>query len=503
MIKTGMMLALSALVMPIAAPVAGRSPAPIASAGFQRNLGAFIARLRDDANAPPGTAVIVVHRGETVFEAAYGVRDSRDGAPLTLDAPMYNASVTKAYTGVLAAVLDADGTLPLSASLTDVWPALGLPAPLDATTITAERLLSHLSGIRAGGLMFRSVFTGDIDAQRVPDHLARYAAVGREGFDYQNLGPFIWSAMAEARTGLPWRDLLRRRVLGPLGLRHSAGRLEAFAPGSIARCHARVGGAWRSDAPKPTVLMNAAGGMFTSPRDAAAFLNAMITDGVSAGGAIPAAVLRRSWQPASAQDREIWGMRRDGYGLGWDLGSIDGRRFVSRSGGYVGCRAISLFLPELQLGIVVMSNGDAGVNDYHAAIASQAIDEWTRAPRAAAQAEQRLMQVRTAMAAAIAEADTADSRLSNAAPIDPADWRGALGHYRNERLGDFDLVPDGRGLRLIGGAFSGALHHLGGDSFLIQVELDTGTDDLEMVRDEAGRIVALMWDDDRYERVMR
>ena len=55
----------------------------------------------------PGYAVVVVTEDEIVLNHVEGLRRASTGAPLTTDTPMYIASQTKAYMGLLAARLDA------------------------------------------------------------------------------------------------------------------------------------------------------------------------------------------------------------------------------------------------------------------------------------------------------------------------------------------------------------------------------------------------------------
>lgn len=489
---------LAALALLAATPAIAAPPAR-GTAAFAARLDAHVRALRDSPHAPPGTVALVVHDGRTVFAQAYGVRDHSTGAPMTLDTPIYNASVTKAYTGLLAAQLDADGVLPLSASLRDVWPKLRLPVDVDPAAVTAARLLSHSSVLHEGGLVFRSVFTGQPPAGGVEGQLARHARRGRDGFAYANFGPYVWSAMAEARTGRPWAELLRRKVLSPMRLTRSSARTEELPARELARCHPRLAGAWQPAPPKPTALMNAAGGMFTSGRDAAAFINAFVTDGASAGGRIPAAVLRRTWEPQVAQDRTLWSMHRDGYGLGWDLGTIGAHRFVSRSGGYAGCRAISMFLPELKLGIVLMSNGDAAVNTLHAAILHQAIDLWTGRPDAPDVGAARAADYAAAAAQEVREADAALAPLAGVVEL-PAAWLDRLGgRYVNDRLGIFAVRRAERRLWLEAGAFRGELHPLERGEFALVSPVDAEVERIAFEFD-GERVTGFRWDDDWFAR---
>lgn len=488
----------AALVLAAAPSPAAGQPAPAAYAGA---LSAYVERLRATPAAPPGTVVLVSHGRRILFERAYGLRDVGSGKPMTLDTPVYNASVTKAYTGLLAAMLDSEGKLRLEETPLDVWPGLTLAGGVDGRAVTLGRLLSHSAPINADGLVWRSVVTGEGAASAdVPAHLAVYSAPREAKFEYSNSGPFLWSAMAETRTGMPWRTLLKRRILAPLGMRRSSARTEDFAPGELALCHARAAGAWLPTPPKPTPLMNAAGGMFTSGRDAARFVRLFATDGASERGRIAPALLRRTWQRQSVQDRDFGGMKRDGYGLGWDLGTFVGQRFVSRSGGYAGCRAMVLFLPESGLAVTVLTNGDAAANAHNIAIVAQAIDLWHGGAGAAERGEARIADYRRAAEAEVARVDAGHKRLAEVRPLDPA-WRSAAGRYRNGRLGSAEVRLAGGELGLSFGVSGGRLMWLGGDEFLATIEPDPAPELLRFERGADGRPAAFVIDGDRFERL--
>lgn len=194
-------------------------------------------------------------------------------------------------------------------------------------------------------------------------------------------------------------------------------------------------------------------------------------------------------------------MHRDSYGLGWDLGTIGPRRFVSRSGGYAGCRAMSLIIPELQLGIVVMSNGDAAVNSYQAAIFNQAIDYWTDAPEAARRGEERLAEYRRIAAEQLALADAGDPRIKTIVPLDTARMRAAVGRYSHPRLGNMRVALAGGKLVLSGGVLRVELLPIGGDKFLLISPVDNGAESLAFERGPGGAVTGFLWDDDRFVRV--
>lgn len=496
----GLLLSFALPLQTVATPA---QPAPTPRA-YAAAMADFVERMRATPNAPPGTVVLVTQGGQTLFARAYGYRNLKTRAPMTLDTPVYNASLTKSYTGLLAAVLDADGTLPLSTSLADVWPSLRLPGSLDSRRITAPQLLSHSMPFNADGLQYRSYVTGEgLDPPAVAAHLAAHAGPREPVFRYANTGPVIWAAMMQARTGVHWRDMLRRRILRPLGMRHSSASAGDFPSGELALCHARWGGAWQPAPPKPDILMSAAGGMFTSGRDTSRFVQLFATGGASARGRISAATLRRTWARESVQERQFLGMHRTGYGLGWDLGTFDGQPAVGRGGTYTGCRSAILFLPDSGLGVVVLTNGDTGGHLHNEIIMRHAVDLWRDPAGAAARGAQRIADFHASAARVVARTDSEAAALAQARPMD-ARFAGAIaGRYMSDRAGSLDVRRSGDGLQFRLGVSSGLLIRLAGDSVVAVIDPDPEPKPIKLERDASGRAVALTIDDERYARRIR
>lgn len=492
---------LLSFVLPFSTAAAGAQPAPPPPRAYAAAMTDFVERLRATPNAPPGTVVLVTQGERTVFAGAYGYRNLATRAPMTLDTPVYNASLTKSYTGLLAAMLDADGTLPLSTSLADIWPGLRLPGSLNPRSIRVPQLLSHSMPFNADGLQYRSYVTGEgLDPPAVAAHLAAHAEPREAVFRYANTGPVIWANMMQARTGVHWRDMLRRRVLQPLGMRHSSARAGDFSSDELALCHARWGGAWQPAPPKPDILMSAAGGMFTSGRDTSRFVQLFATDGASERGRIPAATLRRTWAREIGQERAFLGMQRTGYGLGWDLGTFEGQPAVGRGGTYTGCRSAILFLPDSGLGVVVLTNGDTGGHMHNEIIMKQAVDLWRDPAGAVARGAQRIADFHASAARVVARTDAEASQLAQARPADARLAASIAGRYVSDRAGSFDIRSAGDGLHIRLGVSSGRMMWLGGDSFLAVIDPEPEPQAVQFERDASGRALALTIDGERYAR---
>ena len=124
------------------------------------------------------------------------------------------ASLTKPFMATLALVLEAEGTLPLAAFIGDVWPG----AHLALARRPLSDLLRHRSGLAGWTPLYHR-------CRSVEEAFRLIAGGGREGEllgakagTYSDLGYILWGATAEKQTGESLAEVIRSRVLTPLGL---------------------------------------------------------------------------------------------------------------------------------------------------------------------------------------------------------------------------------------------------------------------------------------------
>ena len=276
----------------------------------------------------PGGAMLIVHRGETVFREAFGVADLATGRPFTVDAPCRLASVTKPFTATLFARLVEEGRLawddpvdkflPQFAALEVRGQGRAKRAPL------IRELLSHTAGFpgnderRAGAVDIPPEST----LAEVAAALAR-AGLVREpgsGYAYSGFGYMVAGRVAEVATGREFAALMHEQLLEPIG----AGRA-VFQPSASADLRTRMpvmydrtdgrlvpaAAAGREDA--AVKFPNPGGGLAATLDDVGRFLRLHRDRGVAAGTPLlQPASLRALYARQPATNRE-------GYGLGFNL----------------------------------------------------------------------------------------------------------------------------------------------------------------------------------------
>ena len=181
-----------------------------------------------DAHHLPGVAALVQVDGHVIAEVALGVRAQGQNVAVTPSDRWHIGSDTKAFTSTLIARLVEQGRMRFEDTLALSLPALAGQMHPAYRDITILQLLSHTSGLPSltddkdlPDFLAALKVSPDIRAQRASvatTYLKRPPGSKAGEFVYSNLGYIIAGAIAEARTGKLWEDLIREQVFVPLGI---------------------------------------------------------------------------------------------------------------------------------------------------------------------------------------------------------------------------------------------------------------------------------------------
>lgn len=481
--------------------------APAAEADFRRAAGAVLGLARaaaDQPGASPALAVVMVRRGQPPVIWTHGRLSAEPGAAAAdADTPFYVASQTKAFMGLLAVKLDAEGIFDLDRTIADVWPDVSLPEGADPAAITFRQLLSHQAAFENDTLTFRTAYTDRIPAADYGRLLSTASEPRDPGFRYSNLGYIVYAAALELETGRDWRDWLDHALFRPLGMTRSGARTSRFD--GLPSYHRWMGQrGWDVFPGKPDDLMQAAGGLVVSPNDMARWL------AVQLGDANPA--VRPEWVALAQRQQVAADIQGDvipcqGYALGWNLcriGAIDVR---AHGGSYTGVRSGMAVSPELGVAIAVFSNSDSLTGGLSQTLIQtffeRVQDSALEAPapeafgadygrRLAEFAARRMTRVDQRRAEA-----TWDGWRWRPAAVDLAPYAG---RYRHRFLGDLVIaVGDGTVVSRLGMA-ERPLEPAAPDLFGLSDGLADPPSPVRFLRD-GDRIAAVEWDGLRFERL--
>jgi CubicO group peptidase (beta-lactamase class C family) len=147
---------------------------------------------------------------------------------VTLGDRWHIGSDTKAFTSTMIARLVEQRVMSFDDTLAESFPDLAKNMDPAYRGITVTQLLSHTAGLPPltddqDLLPFLAVIKSadGVKAQRAAvarNYLAMPPASRAGEFAYSNLGYIIAGAIAEARTGKTWEELVREQVFAPLGI---------------------------------------------------------------------------------------------------------------------------------------------------------------------------------------------------------------------------------------------------------------------------------------------
>ena len=304
-----------------------------------------------------------------MWSRAYGVLNTRTGAPATVDSPFMLASASKLVTGIVVMQAVEAGALRLDAPP----PLPFVPAALPGLTLRG--LATHTSGVVDADAVDEAYAPGDPVEPLgafLEERLGAQsdgASVGEPGvFEYSNTGVALAALAAQTASGVPFEALTRRGVFETLGMAHTGWFLRDFADTTAVASPHDASGRPIAHYGYPTWPD---GQLRASVRDAAQILAVLMNSGRIGGAQVlrpeTVAEMLRPQVPSSP----------DGQGLFVQFK----RGLAGHMGGDDGVRTFAFFDPATRVGAVVLVNQDG---PRATAAAVEAVQQILRNPRLAA-----------------------------------------------------------------------------------------------------------------------
>ena len=440
----------------------------------RRAIDEFVAGAMEELDLVPGLALAVVVDDAIVHESGFGWANVERREPVTAETVFYTASLSKALTGMAAAVLAAENRLDLDAPITRWYPGLDFPAPLaPAESTTVRRLFTHTPRFLNSGVNFYPTFVGRYTDAELVRVLNGYS-VPNNGFRYSNMSYAIASEILGKAGGAAWQDVIAAAVFEPVGMRRTTARASRVPIRGVATPYTRTTGGFLARPPlKTDDNITGAGGFYSTARDLARYVVANLNEGrIDGRQALPAAAVREARRPQAEVDAEFFEFHRRAYGLGLYVADYDGDTLLHHFGGIAGgFRSHMSWMPEHRIGVVVLQNeADTGSN-LSDVVATYVYDFLLGRPDVEARARRRLDALVGSTSERIEAATRLAARADSAAAArrTPALDLGAYaGTYENERIGRVHIRPGSDGLRVDWGEIDAPLIPLGGDDFLVE-----------------------------------
>ena len=326
------------------------------------NYNEFIYWLKRAADEKeiPGAALAIVSREEIIYLQTWGLRDIGASELVQPESVFRIASMSKTFAGTSAAMLVDRDLQSWDAKLTDIFPSLRLGNRTTSRNITLRHLASQSTGLMPHS--YSNMLDDGVVYEKIRQKFHEIPTVCAPGkcYGYQNVVFSLIADVVEESAGLSYERFLEEEIFKPLGMTTASVGLNAFESDSNATApHRLIRGSWRSTTTNPAYYSVApASGINASILDMAIWVRANL-------GAFPEVMspnfLAAVHQPVIATSHGNYFNRWQNldnahYGIGWRIFDYNDLRVVHHGGGVRGFRSEMAFVPERNVGMVLLFN---------------------------------------------------------------------------------------------------------------------------------------------------
>ncbi len=332
-----------------------------------------------------GAAVAIVKDGQIIHSKGYGVKNVGTGEKVTEHTPFAIASNSKAFTTLALALLVEEGKIKWTDRVIDHVPEFKMYNAYVTENFNIQDLLTHRSGLGLGIgdlMIFPDGSNFTIDDILVSFQHFKPVSALRTQFDYDNLLYLVAGELIARKSGMSWERFIQTRIFDPLGMDNSFPSLKEVKNRSqLASPHTTAYGSMKSFSDYEEMINGAAGGIYANVDDLSQWMLLHLNKGAY-GPALKDTLF------SVASQREIWKIHTTldastnprykahfaGYGLGWFLTDALGNMMVSHTGGLPGMLSKTILVPDLNLGVVVLTNTEPGGGVFFGSVSQTIVD---------------------------------------------------------------------------------------------------------------------------------
>jgi CubicO group peptidase (beta-lactamase class C family) len=422
------------------------------TAAITQPLEAFVTHYMESFDIP-GAAIGIVQNGELVYAQGFGVADPVTGAPVTPQTHMMIGSTGKSLTTMMMATLVDDGLMTWDTPAVELFPQFKVKDPELTETITMRNLVCACTGVPRKDMewLFNyNLLTPDDTVASLAD-FEFYTDFG-EAFQYSNqmvgTAGYIAGQVAEGGSGnlaADYAAALQSRVLGPIGMISTTLSFdEVMAQGDYAIPHTLMLDNTYEPMPlefeRSLEAIGPAGAHWSTLDDMARYMVTQLAEGVAPDGqrVVSAENLNVTREPQIAISANT------SYGLGWMVTSYYGQPVITHAGNTLGFTSEFTFLPEADLGVIVLTNARAS-NLFNSNVTTRLLElVFAQEPQVEQQLDFYLEQI---------DQQIGEFKAKLGDSIDAEAVEPFLGSYTNPVLGAAELTFEGGKLLLDVGEF--------------------------------------------------
>ncbi len=452
------------------------------------SLSKYIEKGLKDWNIP-GLAIAVIKNGKVVYIKGHGLRSMDTNEPVNENTLFQIASITKSFTATTATILQEEKKLSLDDKVVKWLPYFRLKNAFITQELDIYDLLSHRTGLKShlGDLTH---FRMDNTRKDVVESMATYNIDEkfRGSYGYSNSAYTAVGEIIAKANGKTWEESIKEKILNPLEMNRTKMILDnGWEDDNISKGYTLIDS--KSVQVKPEVLNNMApaGSMVSSVKDMSNWLLVQLSDGKFNGiQIIPTRAIKLARNPYNIQGlNQTYHARTHfyAYGLGYFIRDIEGILTFHHSGGISGFNSNHIIVPELNLGIVILTNNDT--NNFYLDLTNIIVNAHLRLPFQ--DYLESSLNYKTLERERFAKELDSLKMLKKKKFQSKISIKRYLGKYTNESYGEIEIVKESEILKLkLKNDVSGELNYIGSNTFLCEFEShEYGTVTLPFIVEES------------------
>ncbi|MDF9823735.1 CubicO group peptidase (beta-lactamase class C family) [Breznakia sp. PF5-3] len=313
----------------------------------------------------PSISIVITDSDKILYENSFGFADVNNKTRATPTTKYAIASCSKAFTATAMAILVEQGKVDWNEKVKTYLPNFKMSDDYATSNLTVRDLLCHRCGLpRHDMAWYLNPVSRDEEMQRIQYFEPNVSF--RETWQYSNYMFLVAGQLIEAISGEPWEQFIEKNILIPLHMENTNFTMKST--------NINTAKAYQTNenqieeipyydfmiGEKPS--LEASGGICSTPIDLANWLMMQLNNGYyNNDKIIDSAYLEELYTPQMVI-KDFLPSRKEfalsTYGLGWFIDSYRGMKMIHHSGSIDGFLSWISFLPEKQIGIIVLSNLD-------------------------------------------------------------------------------------------------------------------------------------------------
>lgn len=325
-----------------------------------------------------GASVAVVQHGHVIYTHGFGTTELNGGRPVDAQTLFMIGSITKSMTSLVLATEVDQGLLTWDTPVMDVLPMFALSDPAVTPKIRVRDLLNMTSGVAPYDMVSLLKDFSPVDMMHYVAGIPLLAQPGAE-YHYNNFMVSLGGLAAAKASGEvnddmlenTYFDLVQQRVFDPLNMTASTFDFgSAIAQENHAASHS-IDIFTGETVAVPLNLerfsgsVAPAGAVWSNAEDMARYLAVQQTHGLAPDGS---RIVSEENLLATQSVEFAFPDGSRAYGMGWDIDDFHGLKHVSHGGVTLGQVSYLAFLPDADLGIVILTNHFLGAITFRNAV---------------------------------------------------------------------------------------------------------------------------------------